>query len=381
MAAPRDISNLVVPEVGQLLEDPSLVSGYGLTDVSGEPITAVAAYLRHTTANDFASTSPRSYALSLLRWFRFLSAIGVGWTAASTTEYIDFVLWMRQAAPRHGGRARKKGEGYAPRTINHTTTVLRGFYDFHARAGSGPVLNPIHGLGTRVADARYAGQTYFGSGRALGRQRIPRAAPKSIPDDAFDELFAMLACDRDRALVALYLSTGARANELLTVTGADLDFGENRIQVVRKGGERQWVQASPDAMVWLRLYLGTRRLELDESVWLTRRKPLRPLEYAACRAVFVRAQRGLPAHYTLHQLRHTAAYRMIQDPTMDLTDVQWVLGHLNIGTTLIYTQARPEDVLAKMAEHHKRPRVTAPTGPIGGAYNPDSMKYLFGVDR
>jgi integrase len=38
----------------------------------------------------------------------------------------------------------------------------------------------------------------------------------------------------------------------------------------------------------------------------------------------------LAANWTLHDLRHTAAYRMARDPQMRLTDVQWVLGHTPI---------------------------------------------------
>ncbi|MDA8289212.1 MAG: site-specific integrase, partial [Actinomycetota bacterium] len=37
-----------------------------------------------------------------------------------------------------------------------------------------------------------------------------------------------------------------------------------------------------------------------------------------------------------HSLRHTAAYRMAEDPCLPLTDVQMVLGHAQMTTTQIY---------------------------------------------
>ncbi|UKY47975.1 hypothetical protein [Streptomyces inhibens] len=43
----------------------------------------------------------------------------------------------------------------------------------------------------------------------------PRRSPRSIPDQAFSELFAGLASHRDRALVAFCISTAARVSELL----------------------------------------------------------------------------------------------------------------------------------------------------------------------
>lgn len=49
--------------------------------------------------------------------------------------------------------------------------------------------------------------------------------------------------------------------------------------------------------------------------------------------MFTRANTALGANWSLHDLRHTAAYRMARDPQMTLTDVQWVLGHAHLSTT------------------------------------------------
>lgn len=50
-------------------------------------------------------------------------------------------------------------------------------------------------------------------------------------------------------------------------------------------------------------------------------------------------QRGndtLGTAWTLHALRHTAIQRMIDDPGLSLTGVEWFLGHANLTTTQIY---------------------------------------------
>jgi integrase len=49
----------------------------------------------------------------------------------------------------------------------------------------------------------------------LYRPRVPSRIPRSVPDEEFNEIFAALPSHRDRALVAFYVSTGARASELL----------------------------------------------------------------------------------------------------------------------------------------------------------------------
>ena len=89
----------------------------------------------------------------------------------------------------------------------------------------------------------------------LFRPRVPRRIPRQIPDHVFNELFARLPSHRDRALVAFWVSTGARASELLGASCSGADPGQQLITVIRKGSRAmQQLPASPDAFVWLRLY-------------------------------------------------------------------------------------------------------------------------------
>jgi integrase len=160
----------------------------------------------------------------------------------------------------------------------------------------------------------------------LFRPRVPSRVPRSVPDEEFNEIFARLPSHRDRALVAFYVSTGARASELLSATVAGADPGRQLITVVRKGtGHLQELPASTDAFVWLRLYQvemaglipGGRR----QPLWWTVRRPVRPLTYHAVHRMFERVNQKAGTAATLHSLRHTAAYRMAEDPALPLTDV------------------------------------------------------------
>ena len=156
----------------------------------------------------------------------------------------------------------------------------------------------------------------FPRGQAgLFRPRVPQRAPRSIPDEQFSELFARLGSHRDRALVAFWVSTGARAAELLGATAADADAGRQLIAVIRKGTRAmQQLPASPDAFVWLRLYQEQMRGLVpagpDQPLWWTLRRPFRQLSYHAALRMFTRAGEALGKDWTLHDLRHTAAYRM-----------------------------------------------------------------------
>ena len=108
--------------------------------------------------------------------------------------------------------------------------------------------------------------------------------------------------------------------------------------------------------MWLRLY----QVEMEgliprgrtKPLWWTRRKPFRPLTYHAAHRMFERVNADAGTRATLHALRHTAAYRMAQDPAMPLTDVQYVLGHAQLTTTQIYLTPRKEDVIERVLAHH-----------------------------
>jgi site-specific recombinase XerD len=200
----------------------------------------------------------------------------------------------------------------------------------------------------------------------------------------FNELFARLRSHRDRALVAFWVSTGARASELLSATRSGADPGQQLITVIRKGSRAiQQLPASPDAFVWLRLYQqevhGLVSVGPDDPLWWTLRRPFRPLNYHAARMMFDRANANLGTGWTLHALRHTAAYRLARDPGMPITDVQWILGHASLTTTKIYVVPTAEDVIEAALAHHRRqaePRAVLPVPAPG--YRAESLDVLFG---
>ncbi|MGJ3190755.1 tyrosine-type recombinase/integrase [Paenarthrobacter sp. FR1] len=171
-------------------------------------------------------------------------------------------------------------------------------------------------------------------------------------------MFKGLRNHRDRALLSFWLSSGVRAEELLGLSHGDYDFGEHTVVVTSKGTRnRDVVPASADAFVWLALYMrqGLPTSPGDPVRWTLHPKNQRPLTYNAARRMFDRAQAALGSNWTLRDLRHTAAERMIADPAFTLVDVQTVLRHAHVTTTTIYTQPRMDDILQKVLEHYSRP--------------------------
>ena len=397
-----DPARTAVPLVGSLVATCDPLEPYRLLAPDGVAVDAVSAFFADLLAAGRSEATLRSYGMDLLRWFRFLWALGARWDRATRDEARDFSrsLQVNRKPLRPHWRRREKEDGgrppplgserYAASVRAHSETVLRNFYEFHREVGTGPIMNPFpldrsrHG---GRANAHHNPMEPYRHERAgLYRPKVPTRVPRSVPDEVFNEIFAQLPSNRDRALVAFYVSTGARASELLSATQGGVDPGRQLVTVVRKGSRQsQELPVSVDAFVWLRLY----QVEMEglvprgprQPLWWTLRRPFRPLGYQAAHRMFARANRLAGSRATLHALRHTAAYRMAEDPELPLTDVQWVLGHAQLTTTQIYLTPRKEDVIRRVLAHHAN-RVGQATEtkapPAAPGYNQETLDVLFG---
>jgi len=295
----RDRAELVVPQVGSLRATGGAAVSYTLVDPGGRGVDAVAGFFAEFQACGRSSATLRSYGMDLLRWYRFLWAAGVDWDRATREEARDFMRWMSLTGipPRAHWRSPDlkaphpaAGRSYSFAARAHCESVLRGFYDFHGEVGDGPLLNPFPLDRARRGQRGGAHQNPMEvpKDQRTGRYRRSPShrVPKDVPDEEFNRIFARLPSHRDRALVSFYVSTGARACELLGATLGDVDPGQGVITVTRKGSRaQQQLPASSDAFVWLRLYQVQMGAAIPKGrgqpLWWTLRAPTRPLTYAA----------------------------------------------------------------------------------------------------
>ncbi|WP_227013333.1 MULTISPECIES: tyrosine-type recombinase/integrase [unclassified Pseudonocardia] len=396
-------------------------------------------FLVELAARGMSAHTVRSYAYDLLRWWRFLAVVEVRWDRASSAEVRDLVLWLRRATKPGASRRRESavtagtvnpvtrkaypGDGYAARTVRHSNAVLRAFYEFWIdERGGGPLVNPVPRERDRSGQRAGAHHNPLGPftprPRLRYNPRLPRSRPRAMPDEQWESLFEALRSDRDRAMVAMAVSSGARIGELLGVRGADLDWGEQLVRVHRKGSNaQQWLPVSGETFVWLRLYIEQLGGEVGpgEPLWQTLRRRHRgpvlrgvdgatvdgtppsgpitavtisggsevrgrkPLSYDAWRAVMRRANAVLGTNWSMHDLRHTCALRMIRDDRLSLRDVQTVLGHAHLTTTQQYLCDDESVVLGRVHEHLARLGEPAPVAPARAAdYAAEDMAILLG---
>lgn len=359
-----------VARVGRVEKGPGPHEPYVLLDPTDEVVAEVSSWIRYLAVADLSPCTLRSYCYAALTWYRILWALEISWDRATEAETAAMVGWLRVAPnPQRrrssglpGGVNIKTGKptlgtGYGAATINLTLAAVRSFYEFHARWCHGPVTNPVPASAhrRRALSHRSPVEAKQQFRRTPYRRRGSQRLPRSIPDAQWSELFASMDCDRDRALLECFVSSGARAEELLGAHVTDVDWANQRLSVISKGSrERRWVPLSPDAMTWLGRYLTASPAAPGTSIWRTLRGPDRPLTYAAARRIIQRANSAADTNWTLHDLRHTAAIRMVNSGALTLPEVQVVLGHADLHTTSRYTVPRVEEVIIKMQEFHAR---------------------------
>jgi integrase len=384
-----------LPRTGDVVPGPSGVLPYLLVDEAGGEVEPVSRYLRDRMLGDVSPLTCRSYAYDLLRWFRLVWFLEVPWDQTTEAEAAVLVGHLRTAANPQRRRTRagapaagsvnvltgkpEPRPGYAPASIAHCLSVVSGFYDFHMSFGRGPLVNPVPENSARRRALAHRSPLMDAPPFRRARLR-PKAAPRvirSIPDGLFDDLFASMRCDRDRALLAFYVSSGARASELLGLGLEGVDWAGKRIYVTSKGSRaRQPVPASADAFVYLAGYLGEAGTPPPGTpVWRTLRGTPRPLTYWAVRQVLERANEHLGTNWTLHDLRHTAAARLASDPDITLVEVQTIMRHAHVTTTQLYTAPRLDDLMDKLAEHYARPPARPAWSP---GYDPEDVRTVFG---
>jgi integrase len=411
-AGGSDLGSVVLPRWGGVVPCAGAVA-WQVVDPDGRVVEPIQQFLWDFAARGNRPGSLRSYAYALLRWWRWLRVVEVAWDQATSAEVRDFVLWLGQARkPRRAVRTasvttagtvnaitgkRHLGEGYEPRTVRHSNAVVRSFYDYWIERGEGPLVNPVAvaRAGVRPHAHHNPLESFRPEGRLRYNPKVAKRRPRAIPDERWDQLFTALRSHRDRAITALAVSNGVRASELLGLRGVDLNWGEQLVHVIRKGsGAGQWLPASAEAFVWLRLYLAELGpLEPNESIWWTLRRRdhggglrRQRMNYEALRAVFRRVNALLGTNYSMHDLRHTAALRMSRDEKLSMRDVQTILGHAHLSTTAdVYLVEDDAQVLSRVHRHlterDQRAHTIASVPQVSTGYDVADLSVLFGREE
>ena len=229
-----------------------------------------------------------------------------------------------------------------PATLARKTSTIRIFFHYLCNKSKKIPINPAQDLES---------------------PKLDRRLPKYLSLEQSQELLATAQTtenchgnhdnhERNFAIITLFLNCGMRLSELVGINIKDIDFSENKLNVIGKGNKERAIYLNKACINAINEYLAVRpreciKYDSRDALFLSERRERisnRTVQYIV-KEEFKLA--GIDARkYSVHKLRHTAATLMYKYGNVDIRALQELLGHESIATTEIYTHVDNEQIRA-----------------------------------
>lgn len=179
--------------------------------------------------------------------------------------------------------------------------------------------------------------------RRIHKVKTCKTVKETYSDEFLEIMRDNAESTRDLAMIDLLASTGIRVGELVLINRVDVDFVNRECIVLGKGNKQRKVYFDARTKIHLQRYLST-RTDDNPALFVTLNKPYRRLQI---KGVEMRLQRlgrklGLIRVHP-HKFRRTLATMAI-DKGMPIEQVQQLLGHESVDTTLQYAMVNQANV-------------------------------------
>lgn len=179
--------------------------------------------------------------------------------------------------------------------------------------------------------------------RRIHKVRTGKTVKETYSDESLELMRDNAESVRDLAMIDMLASTGMRVGELVNLNKTDIDFNNRECIVFGKGAKERKVYFDARAKIHLQNYLKT-RVDENEALFVTLNAPHNRLLISG---VEIRLRKlGIKLSINKvhpHKFRRTLATRAI-DKGMPIEQVQKLLGHQKIDTTLQYAMVDQNNV-------------------------------------
>lgn len=181
--------------------------------------------------------------------------------------------------------------------------------------------------------------------RRIHKIKTNQQVKEIITDEDIENLRDNCTCKRDLAIIDLLYSTGIRVGELVNLNIADVDFEARECIVFGKGGKERRVYFDAKAKLHLQSYIES-RTDTNPALFVTLDAPFDRLKISGVEIRMRELGRSINlSKIHPHKFRRTMATRAI-DKGMPIEQVQKILGHSQIDTTMQYAMVNQSNVKA-----------------------------------
>lgn len=179
--------------------------------------------------------------------------------------------------------------------------------------------------------------------RRIHKVKTAKVIKDTYTDEALELMRDNCGTLRDLAIIDLLTSSGMRVGEMVALNRDDINFNERECVVFGKGSKQRLVYFDARTKIHLQNYLDS-RTDSDPALFVTLRAPFERLQIGG---VEVRlrelGKRLLIPKVHPHKFRRTLATSAI-DKGMPIEQVQQLLGHQKIDTTMHYAMVKQQNV-------------------------------------
>ena len=164
-----------------------------------------------------------------------------------------------------------------------------------------------------------------------------------LSDESLESIRDTCTHPRDLAIIDLLASTGMRVGELVKLNREDINFTERECVVFGKGNKQRIVYFNARAKIHLQQYLNERN-DQNEALFVSLNNPQNRLQISGVevRLRKIGREANVPRVHP-HKFRRTLATMAI-DKGMPVEQVQKLLGHVKIDTTMHYAMVSQNNV-------------------------------------
>lgn len=179
--------------------------------------------------------------------------------------------------------------------------------------------------------------------RRIHKVKTDKVIKETYTDEELETLRDNSPTIRDLAMIDMLASTGMRIGEMVLLNKADINFAERECKVLGKGNKERIVYFDARTKLHLQQYL-TSRADKNEALFVSLRKPCERITIGGIESRLRKLGQNLNIHKVHpHKFRRTLATMAI-DKGMPIEQLQRLLGHQRIDTTLQYAMVKQSNV-------------------------------------